>query len=405
MKDKVVIIGSSILGTYTTTALFRNGFEGKVTLIDKKDVYPYNTYPLSKSWMRDTDDTEPPLLKDKDYYEKHNIDLKLDTKVISIDSEKKTVTTDAGETIPYDYLVIATGSKLRKLSFPGDDAKGFFYLREFSDAEKIKEWAKDVKDVAIIGSGFIGLELVSSFNQLGKNVSVLIRSGKPLEDKLGDQVADYFIDMHESHNAKFMFNEEAKEFIKDEDGNITSIITKSGKILKTDMVIVAVGVIPNISFDIDSLDTEDGTIVVNEYGETSLADVYSGGDIAKWPYEDDLIHVEHWEIAWSQGISIAKNIINKRSNEYHVIPYFWTDQYDQSFEYLGHAKDWDKTFVRGSLEDGKFSVAYVNKDNYPLAILYVNGSEERDDLEKLLRENKALDKEKFTDVDKPLLKG
>lgn len=405
MKEKVVIIGGSIAGTYTATALVRNGFDGHITLIDKKEVYPYNTYPLSKEWMMDEDDMDPPLLKDKDYYEENNIDLKLNTRVDSVNSKDKTVTTSDNETIPYDYLVIATGSKLRKLSFPGDDAEGIFYLREFSDAEKIKEWEKDAKDVAVIGSGFIGMELVSTFNQLDKNVSMLVRSGKPLEKILGSQVADYFIEMHETHSANFMFDEEAEEFIKDEDGKLTSILTKSGKKIACDMAIIAVGVKPYISFEIDSLDIEDGTIVVNKYGETSLPDVYAAGDVVKWPYKDDLIHVEHWEIAWSQGISIAKNIIDKKSNEYDVIPYFWTDQYDQSFEYLGHAKNWDKTFVRGSLEDGKFSVAYVDKNNHPLAILYVNGSEERDDLEKLLRENKALDKEKFTDVDKPLLKG
>lgn len=398
MREKVVIIGGSITGLYTMTALFRNGFEGKVTLIDENEVFPYNTYPLSKEWMMDEEEMEPPLLKDKKYYEEHEIDLQLKTKVDSVDWKNKTVRTDKNETIPYDHLVIATGSKLREISFPGDDAKGIYYLRHFTDAKDIKKWAKESKDVSIIGSGFIGLELVSSFNQIGKNVSVLIRSGKPLENVLGEEVADYFIDMHKSHKTNFMFNEEAEEFIKDKDGNITSIKTKSGRDIKADMVIIAVGVQPNISFEIDSLDLEDGIILVNEYGETSLPDIYAGGDIAKWPYKDRMIHVEHWEIAWSQGISIAKNIIEKRSNKYDVIPYFWTDQYDQSFEYLGNAKKWDKTFVRGSIEDGKFAVAYVDENNYPLAMLFVNGFEERDDLEIILDRNEPLDGSKFSDV-------
>lgn len=398
MKDKVVIIGGSITGVYTTTALIRNEFDGDITIIDKKDVYPYNTYPLSKEWMQDMDKMDPPLLKDKDYYKEHNINLKLNTKVDSINWEDKTVTTNLNEIIPYDYLVIGTGSKLRKLKIPGDDAKGIFYLREFSDAKKIKRWVKDAKDVAIIGSGFIGLELVSTFNQMDKNVSVLIRSGKPLDNVFGEQVADYFIDMHESHNTNFMFNEEAEEFIKDEDGNIASIRTKSGKNIKTDMVIIGVGVEPNLSFKIDSLDVEDDSIIVNKYGETSLPNIYAGGDIAKWPYKDRMIHVEHWEIAWSQGSSIAKNIVDKRSNEYNVIPYFWTDQYDQTFEYLGNAQSWDKAFVRGNLKDGQFAVAYVDDNNYPLAILSANEFEERKDIEKLLAKNKALDESKFTDL-------
>lgn len=401
MKDKVVIIGGSITGIFTMSGLIQNEFEGSITVIDKKDVFPYNPYPLSKEWMKDMGEMEPPLLKDKDYYEDHNINLKLNTKVDSINWKDKIVTTDSDEKIPYDKLVIGTGSKLHHLSLPGDDAKGIFYLREFDDAMEIKKWTKDIENVSIIGSGFIGLELASTFTELGKNVSVLVRSGKPLEKVLGKEASEYFTKMHKSHNVDFKFGEEAKEFIKDENGNIASILTKNGKSIKSDMVIIAVGVEPNLSFEVDSLDV-DGGIIVNEYNETSLPNVYAGGDVVKWPYGDRLIHVEHWENAWSQGKSIAKNIVNEKSNEYNVIPYFWTDEYDESFEYLGNARNWHKTFIRGSLEEGKFAIAYVDENNHPLAVLFANGFEERDHIEKLLSENRPLHENKFTDVDIPI---
>lgn len=397
MKDKVVIMGASITGIYAMNELVKNKFNGDITLVDKKDVYPYNTYPLSKEWMIDKDNMDPPLLKAKEYYEKNNINLKLNTKVDYINSEDQTITTHLNETIPYDHLIIATGSKLRELKLPGDDAKEIFYLREFNDAKKIKQWAKDIENVAIIGTGFIGLELASTFTQLGKKVSVLVRSGKPLEKILGQQVSEYFTKMHQSHNVNFVFDEETEEFIKDDKGNITSILTKNGKSIKTDMVIVAVGVEPNLSFKVDSLDI-DGGIIVNKYGETSLPNIYAGGDIVKWPYKNRLIHIEHWENAWSQGISIAKNILNEKSNEYKVNPYFWTDQYDETFEYLGNARTWDKTFIRGSLNEKGFAVAYLDNNNYPLAILFANKFEERKDIEKLLTKNQPLDETKFTDV-------
>ena len=176
MKDKVVIIGASITGFYAMNELVKNKFNGDITIIDKKDVYPYNTYPLSKEWMMDTDDMEPPLLKDKEFYKEHNINLKLNTKVDYINSKDKTIRTHLNETIPYDHLVIATGSKLREVKLSGDDAKGIFYLREFNDAKNIKQWAKNIENVVIIGTGFIGLELASTFSQLDKKVSVLVRS-------------------------------------------------------------------------------------------------------------------------------------------------------------------------------------------------------------------------------------
>ncbi|TJX13100.1 hypothetical protein E9840_10795 [Tissierella creatinini] len=397
MKDKVVIIGASITGIYAMSELVKNKFNGDITIIDKKDVFPYNTYPLSKEWMMDMDNMEPPLLKDKDFYKKNNINLKLNTKVDFINYKEQTITTNLNETIPYDYLVIATGSKVRKVKISGDDAKGIYYLREFNDAKRIKEWAKNIENIVIIGAGFIGLELASTFTQLDKKVSVLIRSGKPLENILGEQVSEYFTKMHQSHNVNFVFDEETDEFIKDDKGNISHIRTKSGKSIKADMVIIAVGVEPNISFKVDSLDIDHG-IIVNKYGETSLPNIYAGGDIVKWPYKNRLIHIEHWENAWGQGISIAKNILNKKSNEYSMEPYFWTDQYDESFEYLGYARTWDKTFVRGSLNEKKFAVAYVDNNNYPLAILFANKFEKRKDMEKLLANNQPLDEAEFTDV-------
>lgn len=394
MKERVVIIGSSITGFYLMNELVKNHFDGKITIIDKKEDYPYNTYPLSKEWMLDEDDMDPPLLKAKEFYEENKIDLRLNTKVNTINPQDQTVTTHFNETIPYDHLVIATGSKLRELNLPGEDAEGIFYLREFKDARKIKQWAKNSENIVIIGSGFIGLELASTFSQLGKKVSVIERSGKPLERILGEQVSDYFMKMHQSHGVKFFLNEETEKFVKDERGKVASVQTKSGKTIETDMVMIAVGVEPNLSFEVDSLETDRG-IIVNEFGETSLANIYAGGDVVMWPYRNKLIHIEHWETAWSQGISIARNILNKQSSKYTVDPYFWTDQYDETFEYLGNARSWDKTLVSGKLDEGKFAVAYLDENNYPLAILFANKFRKRKEIRELLNKNQTLDESSF----------
>ena len=283
MKERVVIIGSSITGFYLMNELVKNHFDGKITLIDEKGDYPYNTYPLSKEWMMDGDTMEPPLLKSKEFYEENGIDLRLNTKVSTINAEDQSLITHLNETISYDHLVIATGSKLRTLNLPGGDAEGVFYLRDFSDAKRIKQWAKNAENVVIIGSGFIGLELASTFSQLDKKVSIIQRSGKPLERILGAQVSDYFMKMHQSHHVNFFLNEETEKIVKDERGQVASVLTKSGTSIEADMVLIAVGVEPNISFEVDSLETDRG-IIVNEFGETSLANVYAGGDVVMWPY-------------------------------------------------------------------------------------------------------------------------
>ncbi|HHU07296.1 MAG TPA: FAD-dependent oxidoreductase [Clostridiaceae bacterium] len=381
--------------------LVKNHFDGDITIIDKKGVYPYNTYPLSKEWMLEEDDMEPPLLKEKEYYAENNIDLRLNTKVDLINPEEQSVTTHLGETIYYDYLVIATGSKLRKLELFGDDAEGVFYLREFNDAKRIKQWAKDIENVVIIGSGFIGLELASTFSQLGKKVSIIEKFGKPLERILGEQVSDYFTKMHQSHNVSFFLNEETERLIKDEEGKIASVQTINGNNIKAEMVLVAVGVEPDVSVEIKSLDTDRG-IIVNRFGETNLARIYAGGDVAMWPYKNKLIHVEHWETAWSQGISIARNILNEENSEYTVDPYFWTDQYDETFEYLGNARTWDKTLIRGKLNEGKFAVAYVDENNFPLAILFANKFEKRKNIQALLSKKQTLDESRFANINIPV---
>lgn len=390
MKERVVIIGSSITGFYLMNELVKRNFAGKITIIDEKEDYPYNTYPLSKEWMLEEDNLKSPLLKDKEFYEENKIDLRLKTKVDFINHKDQSVTTHLNEIIPYDHLVIATGSRLRKLNLPGEDAEGIFYLRNFKDAQKIKEWAKKVEHVAIIGSGFIGLELASTFSQLGKKVSIIERSGKPLGKILGEQVSDYFVKMHQAHKVKFFFKEETEKFIQDETGKVAAVQTKSGKKIEAEMVLIAVGVEPNISFVVDSLETDRG-IIVNEFGETSLANIYAGGDVAMWPYKNKLIHIEHWETAWSQGISIARNILNNKSSAYSVDPYFWTDQYDETFEYLGNARSWDKTLTWGELDEGKFAVAYLDENNYPLAILFANKFEKRKDIQEILNKNQTLD--------------
>ena len=200
--------------------------------------------------------------------------------------------------------------------------------------------------------------------------------------------------MHQSHGVKFFLNEETEKFVKDERGKVASVQTKSGKTIETDMVMIAVGVEPNLSFEVDSLETDRG-IIVNEFGETSLANIYAGGDVVMWPYRNKLIHIEHWETAWSQGISIARNILNKQSSKYTVDPYFWTDQYDETFEYLGNARSWDKTLVSGKLDEGKFAVAYLDENNYPLAILFANKFRKRKEIRELLNKNQALDESSF----------
>lgn len=397
MEHGVVIVGASIAGVNLVKQLRKKGYEGKITLIDKHKEFPYDLMQLSKDWLLDKETFSPPLLQKETFYDDQHVQLRLDTEIVHFNSTEKTLQTATDEIIHYDKLVIAIGSVLRKMNAPNVDAKGIFYLRDFKSALQLKEWGQDAKKLVIVGAGFIGLELASTFRQLGLDVTVLERGAHPLERIVGSDVSQYFTEMHQSHGVKLLTNEEVKSFSKDEHGNIQSVLTVSGKVIPCDMVVIGIGVVPNTSLSHDDLKIERG-IVVNEYGETSIPDVYAAGDCTVWPYQNKLIHVEHWEHAYNHGQVIAKNLIEKDSTPYTVRPYFWTDEYDQTFEYLGHATEWHKTIIRGSTKERQFTVAYVDEQNYPIAILFANEGDKRKEVSAFMDQSKPIDEDKFTDL-------
>ncbi len=398
MRKHVVIVGASITGINVMNTLVKNNFEGTITLLEEHDTFPYNPYKLSKEWMLDLEKTTPPLLKKETYYENHQIDLRLNTEVLDFDPEQKEVRLNDGSTLSYDVLVLSMGSKLNTLN---EMAVNLRYLRSFNSALEIKTLAKTAKNITLIGGGFISLELASSFSQLHKNVTVLIRDTKPLEKVFGSKVADYILKMHESHGVNFITEDEAETFEK-EDDMITRIITKNKRVIDTDLVIAAIGVRPNLNFKQKDLGTHD-LIDVNTYQETKFKDVYAGGDITRFPYLDEMIHMDHWEVAYHAGIHIAKNILSDEKVPNDIIPYFWSDQYDQTFEYLGHVTNTAHTYVRQYEEPEKFSVAYVDDQHKVRAVLFANHAEKRSDVESFLKSEKSFVEKHFIDHTQKLL--
>ncbi|MGP6138609.1 NAD(P)/FAD-dependent oxidoreductase [Jeotgalibaca sp. A127] len=399
MEHGIVIIGGSVSGYNVIAGLKKGGYQGKITLINQQNYLPYDVSTLSKSWMLDQENLDPPLFKQADYYA--DVTLKLNTVITQINPEEKTILTQDNEEIPYDTLVLATGSVLRTLNVPGSDAAGIFYLRDFEKATKIKAWAKKIKELVIVGAGFIGLEMASTFSQWGLQVTVIEHADFPLGRILGEEASRYFMKMHEEHGVRFLTGEDLQSFIIDENGNVSAAVTATGKQIDCQMAVIGVGVTPNITLSHPDLKVERGYLV-NEYGETTLPDVYAVGDCVVWPYQSQLIHVEHWEHAHDHGKAVARNILNPQSSPYTVRPYFWTDQYDQHFEYLGHALTWDRIITRGSLSDCQFTLAYVDENNLPIAIFFANNGDKRKDVAKFMDTNQPIEEEKFIDMNNKL---
>lgn len=400
MKFDIVVVGGSTAGFYLVKTLRAKGYTGSIGLIDREDTLPYNRYKLSKTWL--TGKTlDAPIFKPESFFDENDIKLLLNTEVVAVDEDAKQVITADQQTITYGQLVLAMGAESRHLQLPNDDAEGIFYLRSYHDAVKIKQWSQQVKDVVLIGAGFIGLELASSFRKLGLNVTVVEYNQHPLGRVVGPQASEYFVKMHQEHDVNFVLGQGVTSFTHDEQHRVTGVVTDTGTTISAQMVVVGVGAVPNTSIKAAHLALGQN-IVVNEYSETAVKDVYAVGDATIWPFQGEEIHVEHWEHAQSHGKNLAANLIQPHSQPYDVLPYFWTDQYDQTFEYLGHTTKWEQTFVRGDLDSGHFTIAYVDEQRVPLAILFANGHEQRDDVTELMSRRQPLDPERFADTNQPL---
>ncbi len=394
---KIVIIGASIAGMNVMNKLVKEEFNGEITLIDKSDTLPYNPYKLTKDWMLDLENTTPPLLKKESFYKDNNIELKLKTDVVSIDPIKQTITTNDNQIISYDKCIIASGSKLNKLD---TKAQNLLYLRTFNDALEIKKQAKTHENFTIIGAGFIGLELAASLSSLNKKVNVILRHPLPLEKTLGKRAAEHIFNLLKNNGVNFITNDSVNEF-HISNNIITSITTKNNLTLDTDCVIGAIGVKPNIPFDIEGLEIDKG-IVVNEYHQTSLPNIYAAGDNTVIPHGDAHIHLEHWESAYYSGINVAKNIMSNNTTPYDVVPYFWTDLYDETFEVLGYASSFEYAFVRESDDPKQFMVAYTDKDYHLLSVLFSNHVLKRKDASNFLKNTSKIDPKEFTNPNHPL---
>lgn len=368
-SDGVVIVGGSIAGYNLARNLRKKGYQKKIILIDAKNTLPYDRSKLSTTWMQDLKQIEPPLFQKRDFFIDKKIKVQLNTKVKKVNSEEKIVKLDSGEEINYDKLVLATGSKLKKLDFDSGRANGVFYLRDHEDAVEIKEWSKKVKDLVIIGAGFIGLELAATFSKLGLNVTVLEYEDYPMAKNVGREVSKYFLKMHKEHGVNFITGETANFFKKDYSGKIEKVVTTEGKEIPVQMAVIAIG------------------------------------DLVLWPYQGENIQTAHWEHAYYHGENVAENIIKEKSQAYNARPYFWTDQYDQTFERLGYANSWDHIIVRGSLDNREFTIAYVDKFNKPLAIFFANNGDKRKEVSQFMDYVEKIDEEKFKDIKIPLKKS
>ncbi len=367
--NSVIIIGGGVAGTHAAQKLRSEGYHGKIRLFDQGSEIPYDRPPLSKEFMLGEATDKDILLLDSPDFEKLDIELNLSTGIKRIDIEKKEVISGDGTHYSWDKLLLATGSKLRRLQIKGDHLKNIFYLKTLTDAKKIKKSLTGISKIAIVGAGFIGAELASSCRQLGIDVTIIEKAELPMSHILGDEMGRYFLNLHSANNVEMLTDDSIREFYGNK--QVEGFITDNGRTIECQAVVIGIGVDANTSFANEKLKAERGYIV-DQFGETSVPGIFAVGDCAMWPYQGTHIHVEHWDHAVYHAQTVAKNMAAEAKESYNRVPYFWSDQYGHRFQYIGHTKVWSKTVVRGNMEDDKFTYFYLDENNVVQAAMIVN---------------------------------
>jgi NADPH-dependent 2,4-dienoyl-CoA reductase/sulfur reductase-like enzyme/nitrite reductase/ring-hydroxylating ferredoxin subunit len=351
--SSVIIIGGGAAGLAAADMLRRQGYGGPLTMISADTAPPVDRPNLSKDFLAGTAPDEWIPLRPPEWYSERNIDLALNSRVASLDTKQKKVTTEDGKTYNYGTLLLATGADPISLPIEGAAPSQILYLRSFADSKTIVAKAASAKRAVVVGASFIGLEVAASLRTRGLEVHVVAPEQLPLERILGAQAGAFIRNIHESHGVVFHLGETVSR-IDDE-----KVTLSGGKTIETEFVIVGVGVRPSIALAEQAGLKIDGGIAVNEYLETSAPDVFAAGDAARWPdpHSGERIRVEHWVVAERQGQTVAKNMLGGRQR-FEAVPFFWSQHYDVSINFVGCAKEWDAIQVDGDIENRDCSIRY-----------------------------------------------
>jgi NADPH-dependent 2,4-dienoyl-CoA reductase/sulfur reductase-like enzyme len=402
---RYLILGGGVVAGYAAQAFAdRDVKSGEVAIISDDSVLPYERPPLSKDYLAGEQQKQEILISDPDFYAENGIQTFLKTHITEIDIDDKTLTAEDGRRFGYDKLLIATGSRIRKLDLPGADDEEIYYLRWLDDAKRIRQRYQTAERAVVIGGGFIGMETAAVLASKNVAVTWVFPGEYPLDELFTAEMARFFTRRYGEEGVTLIPNARVKSFER-QDGEL-AVILDSGMTILAEMVLAGTGVEPAVElFEQKGFDI-DGGITVNEYLETSIPDLYAAGDVTNYR---DLIfdkhrHIEHWDNAVAQGKHAAQVMAGQREPFIHV-PYFFSDEFDISWEFWGDTTDADQVVHRGNMDEGSFSTWWLKEDRLVAAFVMDRPDEERDAAQQWIRERKTLSAEDLANEEIALDKG
>lgn len=349
--SSVLIVGAGAAGDAAAEQLRRRGYEGPITLVAKDgEGWPIDRPNLSKDTLAGTAPADWLPIRGAEFYEARRIEL-VDATVTRLDSVKRVAVLSDGRTLPFGAALLATGASPIRLAIPGAELPHVHVLRTLPDLNGLLAALKPGVSVAVIGASFIGLEVAASLRTRGVEVSVIAPDAQPLARILGPDVGAFVRSLHEEKGVRFFLSRKPTSI------TATAITCDDGSSIAADVVVLGVGVRPNLAVAEASGLTVDRGVVVDAHLRTSAPGIWAAGDIARFPRGDTTWRIEHWVVAQQQGQAAALDMLGVGAPFGHV-PFFWSQHYDVPINYVGHAESWDTAEVAGSLGARNALVAY-----------------------------------------------
>ncbi len=364
--SSIVIVGGGAAGLAAADMLRREGYSNPVTLISADEDAPVDRPNLSKDYLAGEAQDDWMPLWPPELYGERRIELVLRSRVSAIDPVARVVTLEDGSRREFGALLLATGADPVHLPVPGSGPEQILYLRSFADSRRIVERARGARHVVVVGASFIGLEVSAALRTRGVGVDVVAPEHVPLERVMGTEIGRFVQGLHEAHGVVFHLGETVASI----DGR--AVISSGGRKIDADFVVMGVGVRPSTTLAEQAGLALDRGVVVNEFLESSAPGIFAAGDIARWPdpHTGERIRVEHWVVAERQGQVAARNMLGRRER-FDAVPFFWSQHYDVTIRYVGHAERWDTIRVDGSLEARDASVSFL-RNGHRLAVATVS---------------------------------
>ncbi|AUT72423.1 NAD(P)/FAD-dependent oxidoreductase [Paraburkholderia hospita] len=395
VEQTCIIIGASHAAAQLAPSLRQEGWEGRIVVIGDEPHLPYHRPPLSKAYLLGEKNSNDLLIRTADAYSRFNIEFRLGERVASIDRDRKCVTLQDGSALPYHKLALCTGTRVRTVALAGGQLPGVHYLRGIADIDRIRQHVRPGEHAAIVGGGYIGLETAAVLKRLGMRVTVLEMAPRVLARVTAPEVSGFFERVHREEGVDIRTSVTVERF--EGDGCVERIVLRDGVVLPASLVVVGVGVLPNVELAEQAGLTVDNGIVVDACARTTDVDIVAAGDCTMHPSPYyGRIRLESVPNAMEQAKAAAAALCGK-DKPYHALPWFWSDQYDIKLQIAGLNVGYDQVIVRGQRDTGRSFTAFYLKGGKLVAADCINRAQEFMLSKRLIAEGIAVDAMQLSD--------